>query len=246
MASYVNITLDTYGPLQPTVKLNGDARRTTTTSVVLTTLLNTRENDDPSILEMKVWGDVVGVPTESDAQWETYTKEKNIVLTSGDGLKEVYVKLRDDVYNESDENVDDITLYTEVPTVTIIGPSVAKISENEGKNVTTFSFVSNKRTKEFKVMVVKNINATHDDATNVLIPAGGGSKVAVNTNGGEMLRLSSDSGLYGKALLVSDGYSEGVEFYVTIYGADLAAASPGDGIKIIKVFAKEADGLWSV
>jgi hypothetical protein len=33
---------------------------------------------------------------------------------------------------------------------------------------------------------------------------------------------------------------------VTIKGADLEAASAGDGAKIVKVFGQDAAGLWSV
>ena len=42
------------------------------------------------------------------------------------------------------------------------------------------------------------------------------------------------------------GYKADTAINVTINGADLEAASSGDGVKIIKVFVKNAAGTWSV
>ena len=45
----------------------------------------------------------------------------------------------------------------------------------------------------------------------------------------------------------SDGsYPASENIQVTITGADLEVASSGDGVKIVKVFVKNAAGTWSV
>ena len=77
----------------------------------------------------------------------------------------------------------------------------------------------------YKVMVVSNTSALHDDEGSVQIGTANGS-----TN------MSGNAG----------SYAADTEITCTIKGADLAAASAGDGTKIIKVFAQDANGLWSV
>ena len=41
------------------------------------------------------------------------------------------------------------------------------------------------------------------------------------------------------------GYKKNTAINVTVKGADLEAASSGDGVKIVKVFVKNAAGTWS-
>ena len=65
---------------------------------------------------MKIWG-IDDVAEEASASWETFATSKSVNLTSGDGLKTVHIKVRDDVGNESAEVTDDITLNTTVPAV---------------------------------------------------------------------------------------------------------------------------------
>ena len=75
---------------------------------------------------------------------------------------------------------------------------------------------------EYKVCVVPT-NSSEENAGTV-IPTTGGS---INTSGSE--------GNYPASEAIS----------VTINGTDLATASSGDGVKIVKVFVKTAAGLWS-
>lgn len=218
MASYFNLTLDTLAPQGLTIKLNNGSQYTTSKSVTLSIVLT-----DASTVgyQMKVWG-VNGAETEADASWETYASSKNITLLNNDGLKTVYVKVRDDVCNETAAASATITLDTSVPAVTIIGPDVSRISKTAPKNVATFSFTSDVAFTEYKIKVVPSKSSLHDAGT--LIGTANGS---TNMNATGTFKASA-------------------AITCKIYGKDLEAASSGDGEKIIKVFVKNAHGTWSV
>lgn len=218
MASYFNLTLDTLAPQGLTIKLNNGAQYTTNKTVQLAVNVTDESADG---YQMKVWG-INGVANESDAAWETLANIKNITLSTGDGLKTVYVKVRDDVYNETVAASASITLDTSVPAVTIIGPDVSKISKTSPKDVATFSFTSNTAFTEYKIKVVPSNSSLHD--AGVQIGTANGS-----TN-------MSATGTFKASTAIS----------CKVYGKDLEAASSGDGEKIIKVFVKNAHGTWSV
>lgn len=220
MASFFNLTLDTLAPSGLIVKINGDATYTSSRNVSLSIKV-----DDPSTenYQVKIWG-IDGIASENDASWESYSSTKSVTLTDGDGLKTVYVKVRDDVYNESSVASDTITLNTAVPIVTIVGPDVSKISKVAGKNVSSFTFMADVNFIEWKVMVVKSESALEDTGTNVQIPSTSGS---TNMQGSELKNADSPVSC-------------------SIYGADLESASSGDGTKIVKVFVKSESGVWSV
>ena len=218
MASYFNLVLDTLAPQGLTVKLNNGSQYTTTKTVQLSVNVTDESTEG---YQMKVWG-IEGVDTESAAVWENLANIKNIILPSGDGLKTVYIKVRDDVYNETIATTATITLDTSVPAVTIIGPDVSKISKVSPKNVATFSFTSDVDFIEYKIKVVPSQSSLNDAGT--LIGTANGS---TNMEG---------TGTFKKNNAIS----------CKIYGKDLEAASSGDGKKIIKVFVKNANGTWSV
>lgn len=218
MASYFNLTLDTLAPQGLTIKLNNGSQYTTNKTVQLAVNVTDESADG---YQMKVWG-INGVANESDATWETLANIKNVTLSTGDGLKTVYVKVRDDVYNETAAATATITLDTSVPAVTIIGPDVSKISKTSPKDVATFSFTSNTAFTEYKIKVVPSNSSLHD--AGVQIGTANGS-----TN-------MSATGTFKASTAIS----------CKVYGKDLEAASSGDGEKIIKVFVKNAHGTWSV
>lgn len=219
MASYFNLTLDTTAPSGLVVKVNGDDIYATSTAATLTL---TMTDGDHTGYQMKIWG-VEGVADEGSASWETYAASKSITLPAGDGLKTVYVKVRDDVGNESAEASDNITLNTQVPVVTITGPDKSKISKVEGFNKSIINFMADVAFEEYKVCVVPQNSSTQDAGT-----------VIGTTNGSQ-----NTSG--------SDGdYPASENIQVTITGADLEAAAAGDGVKIVKVFVRNAAGTWSV
>lgn len=218
MASYFNLTLDTLAPQGLTIKLNNGSQYTTNKTVQLAVNVTDESADG---YQMKVWG-INGIAKESDAVWETLANIKNVTLSTGDGLKTVYVKVRDDVYNETVAASATITLDTSVPAVTIIGPDVSKISKTSPKDVATFSFTSNTAFTEYKIKVVPSNSSLHD--AGVQIGTANGS-----TN-------MSATGTFKASTAIS----------CKVYGKDLEAASSGDGEKIIKVFVKNAHGTWSV
>lgn len=218
MASYFNLTLDTLAPQGLTIKLNNGSQYTTNKTVQLAVNVTDESADG---YQMKVWG-INGVAKESDAVWETLANIKNVTLSTGDGLKTVYVKVRDDVYNETVAASATITLDTSVPAVTIMGPDVSKISKTSPKDVATFSFTSNTAFTEYKIKVVPSNSSLHD--AGVQIGTANGS-----TN-------MSATGTFKASTAIS----------CKVYGKDLEAASSGDGEKIIKVFVKNAHGTWSV
>lgn len=218
MASYFNLTLDTLAPQGLTIKLNNGSQYTTSKAVQLAINVTDESADG---YQMKVWG-IDGIAKESDAVWETLANVKDITLSTGDGLKTVYVKVRDDVYNETAVASTSITLDTSVPAVTIVGPDVSRISKTSPKDVATFSFTSDVAFTEYKIKVVPSKSSLHDAGT--LIGTANGS-----TN-------MSATGTFKASTAIS----------CKIYGKDLEIASSGDGEKIIKVFVKNTVGTWSV
>lgn len=218
MASFFNLTLDTLAPSGLSILLNEGATYTTTGVVTLATTIS---DADTTGYQMKVWG-IEGAETEDAASWETFAAEKSITLTNGDGLKTVNVKVRDDVGNETAAVSDDIYLDTAVPVVTITGPDKSKISKIAGFNTAALSFTADVDFVEYKVCVVP--------ATTSLQAAG---TVIGTANGSEN---TSGTGEYAAATPIE----------VTINGTDLETASGGDGVKIVKVFVKNAAGTWSV
>ena len=220
MASFFNLILDTTAPQSIVLKINNGAQYTTSREV---TLSITTQDESKTAYQMKIWG-IDSVDSEGLANWETYNQSKTVNLTSGDGIKTIYVKLRDDVYNESAAVSSSITLNTGTPTVTITGPDVARISKKTGKNLSSFSFISNVDIIAWKVMVVESSDALNDTGTNIQIPITNGS---INMTG-------------------STKTNAGDSISCTINGTDLETASSGDGTKIIKVFVQNVAGTWSV
>lgn len=218
MASFFNLILDTVAPSGLSVKLNDGAIYTTNKAVTLKTAIT---DADTTGYQMKIWG-IDGVATEADASWETFVGEKSVNLTAGDGMKNVYVKVRDDVGNETAAASDSITLDTSIPVVSVTGPDKAKISKVNGYNSAVISFTSDIDFEEYKVCVVPATNSLENAGT--VIPTTGGSE---NTSG------------------TAGGYKADTNISVTINGADLESASAGDGTKIVKVFVKNAAGTWS-
>ena len=218
MASYFNLTLDTLAPQGLTIKLNNGSQYTTNKTVQLAVNVT---DESAEGYQMKVWG-INGVANETEATWETLANIKNVTLSTGDGLKTVYVKVRDDVYNETAAASATITLDTSVPAVTIIGPDVSKISKTSPKDVATFSFTSNTAFTEYKIKVVPSNSSLHDAGVQIGTANGSTNMTATGT------------------------FKASTAISCKIYGKDLEAASSGDGEKIIKVFVKNAHGTWSV
>ena len=219
MASYFNLTLDTAAPAGVAVTINDGAIYTTTRNVTLD--ISTADSNTDGY-QMKIWG-TDGVSGESGATWEAFAATKTVSLPAGDGLKTVYIKVRDDVGNESAAASDTITLNTSVPTVTVTGPDRARLSMVGGFNKSIINFTVNEIFSEYKVCVVPASNSTQEAGQ--VIPTTGGS---INTSG------------------AAGSYPASTNIQVTIYAEDLESASSGDGAKIVKVFVRNQAGTWSV
>jgi len=218
MASYFNLTLDTLAPSGIKLLINDGAQYTTSTAVTLKIEL---EDAATTGYQMKIWG-TADAATETAASWQTFAASKSVNITSGDGLKTIYVKIRDDVGNESAAASDTITLDTAVAAVTVTGPDKSKISKKDGYNSAAFSFTSDRPFVEYKVCVVPSITSLQD--AGVVIPTTNGS---TGTSG-------------------TGSFNANTAVNVTIKGADLEEASSGDGVKIVKVFVRSEAGIWSV
>ena len=220
MASYFNLTLDTTAPSGLTLVINDGAMYATKTAVSLAIGL---ADEVTTGYQMEIWG-IEGVADETSASWETFAESKNVNLPTGDGLKTVSIKVRDDVGNETSVVSDSITLDTTVPVVTITGPDKAKISKVNGFNKSIFSFMSDAEYVEYKVCVVPTTLSTQEAGT------------AIGTTGGS----ANTSGTSEDTPFEADTPTS-----VTLMGADVESASSGDGVKVIKVFVRTAAGLWS-
>lgn len=194
-------------------------------------------DSDTTGYQMKFWGDLdltwaqangviasdATTTIETDALWMTYDTSKQLKVSDGDASKTIYMKIRDDVHNESDQASDSINLDTSLPTVTITGPDVSTISEQPGKNVAAFSFQVDVDFSEYVVKVVNSTGADH-------------------TTGAEIGTIYGSTNMSGTGTFVS-----GNVINAQIMGHDLEIASPSDGSKIVKVFARESTtGNWSV
>lgn len=225
MASYFSLTLDTTAVPNPSISLEGGA--TYASQQIVTATIGTSESPTTGF-QMKIWGNVDTTydanvqDTEGASAWITYATSKQIKLSSGDGSKTVYLKIRDDVYNASSQASDDIILDTTVPIVTITGPDVSKVSKVSGKDTCSFSFVSDTIFDEYVVKVVAASGNAHDSGTQIPITAGSSN-------------MSGNAGDYPAATPIN----------CSIKGADLETASSGDASKIVKVFVKDVAGLWS-
>ena len=217
MASYFNLILDTLAPSGITLTINDGAIYTTSTSVQLRIGCS---DSDTTGYQMKIWG-INGATSESQASWETFTTSKTVTLPSGDGLKTVYIKVRDDVYNESSAVSAQITVNTAIPTVTVSAVDVTRISKVAPKNVCNFTFTADCDFVEYKVKVVPATTSTHDAGVTIATANGSTNMSATGT-------FTADTAIS-----------------CSITGADLEKASSGDGSKIIKVFVKNTAGTWS-
>lgn len=183
--------------------------------------------------QMKLWGDVDTTfdanvqGTEGASAWISFSHAaKALKLSAGDGVKTVFVKVRDDVGNESAPAGDSTTLDTTAPVIDItVAFAPTKISKVHNAPTDIFdtssgTFQSDSDLQAWEVRVVPSTGSDHTAGT--LIPTAGGS---TNTSGGAL--------------------TAGAAKVVTIRGADLEAASAGDGDKIVKIFGQDLSGAWS-
>jgi hypothetical protein len=225
MASFFNLVLDTTAPAGVSITLAGGA--TYATSRDISAAIAT--SDTPTTgYQMKIWGDVDNAynasiqSTEGASSWIAFSTSQAIRLSTGDGLKTVNVKIRDDVLNESSGQSDQITLDLSVPVITIQpgSPDVSKVSKQATKDTVTVVWQSDEALVAYEVAVVANGAAARGTGTVI-----GTTNGSTNVSGGALAANTDRT--------------------TTIKGADLEAASAGDGTKVIKVFGQDAGGNWS-
>jgi len=225
MATTFTLTLDTTAPSGVALSIDGGAAFTTDQDVTAGVT-----SPDADTTQMKIWGDVDPAAnasiqaTEAASAWIAFSAAQAVRLSAGDGVKTLNVKTRDDVGNVSAAASDTITLDSTAPVPTItVAPDRTKISKIAGFNVTTFQWSSDTPFEEYKIKVVGAGSDPHTAGT--VIGTGNGS-----TN------MASAAG----------GFPAATNIASSINGADLEAASAGDGDKVIKVFVRDANGNWSV
>jgi hypothetical protein len=158
------------------------------------------------------------------SSWITYDTSKNIKLSLGDGTKTIYLKIRDDVGNETTYVSDSISLDSTSPVVAIMsGPTPNKISKVATYDTSAIEWQTDEAFVEYKIKVVPTTGS--DNTTGTLVGTSNGSS---NTSGS------------------AGNYPASENITTNIKGADLEAASAGDGTKIVKVFVKDATGNWSI
>jgi hypothetical protein len=224
-ASFFEVTLDTTGPGTPTFKIAAGA--TFITSVSTTADFTTADTPTTGY-QVKIWGTGIDKTFDPDIQdtevaseWKTFSASVAIKVTTGDGVKTVKAKIRDDVWNETAELSDTVTLDTTVPVATIAsGPDVTKLSKISGKREVNFEFQSDVAIQAWKVKVVPATNSLHTAGTQILTTNG-----STNVTGAALAKETNKA--------------------VKIDGRDLEVASSGDGKKIIKVFVQDEAGNWS-
>ena len=224
MASFFKLVLDTTGPQSPTFAIAAGA--SFVSSQTTTADFSTADSSTTGY-QVKIWGNVDTTfnsaiqATEAASEWITYSASIAVKLSSGDGVKTLHAKIRDDVWNETAELTDTVTLDTTVPVITVSsGPEPTKVSKVSGKDTVTFAFQSDSALKAWKVKVVPSSAST--EGTGTTIPTTAGS---TNMTGGALAKETNKT--------------------CTIKGADLATAAGADGEYTIKVFGQDEAGNWS-
>ncbi|MFH1101550.1 MAG: PGF-pre-PGF domain-containing protein [Methanobacteriota archaeon] len=107
------VTLDTVKPTDVSVTISGSGDTPTTHSNSVSVTLAISASDATSgLYQMMLSNDI----TFTGQSWETYSTSKSWTLTSGDGVKTVYLKVKDYAGLIADVVSDNITLDTTAPT----------------------------------------------------------------------------------------------------------------------------------
>jgi len=226
LPSYFTLVLDTRPPASPTLLLNGGASHAGVREVVA--VLGAADLALPThdVTAMKLWGDVDPAadpsvqPLEGASSWVAFVGEYALRLSTGDGRKTIYARLRDDVLNPTLAFSDFIDYDASLPVVAVTSPlDRGRISKVALADAATFGWQCSADFTAYEVRAVPSVGSPQ--GAGVVIPTAGGS---VNVAG-------------------TGAFPAGTTISTTIRGADLEAASPGDGPKFVKVFARS--GAWS-
>jgi hypothetical protein len=132
------ITLDTQAP-STTLSINSGAASTNSANVTLT-ISATDPSPSSGVTQMMVSNS----SDFSGASWETYATSKPWTLTTGDGIKTVYIRVKDAATNESAVANDTISLATSTPpTGTVVINSNAVCTNSTSVTLTLTSSATN-------------------------------------------------------------------------------------------------------
>lgn len=228
MTNSFTLSVDTTPPGSPQMFLNGGALFTASRDATVHLSSSDYLAGAADVTSMKIWGDVDlsdnpnVQDTEITSAWVAFAVDTDIVLTVPIARKRIYARLRDSLGNESPVFGAYIDYDPGFPLVTVIvAPLVTRVSTVTGHDQSVFSWEANVAFVEYQVRVMPSTAS----------PYYGGSVIG-STHG--------SVNVAGTGTFPADTPTQ-----TTIVGADLVAASPGDGPKIIKVFVKDASGRWS-
>lgn len=218
MPANFNLTLDTTPPQAVTCVIEAAAGTTTDPLVDVTV-----GTSDVTLTgyQVKLWGDIDGAPDEASAVWQAYAgpgSPVSVNLAGADGVKTVFAKLRDDVWNESATVSDQIVLNQVGVTVNLVsGPDVNRVSRVATKRQATFTWAADGAFTHYEVRVVPSADSDHLAGVPV--------------------------GTVGSTNVSGDGaFAASTPIITVVDGRDVPDP---DGTKVIKVFAQDADGNWS-
>jgi hypothetical protein len=221
MTNAFTLSVDTTPPGNPQMVLDG--------GVLFTASLDgTVHLTASGAADMKIWGDVdltanVNIQDfETNSTWIPFTADTDVTFSVPVGRKRIYARVRDDLGNLSPVFGAYIDYDPGYPLVTIVVPSlVSRVSEVSGHDTASFSWEANHPFTDYEVRVMPTTAS----------PYYGGSAIGI---------------AHGSVNVVGTGsFPATTPITTTVKGADLQAASPGDGPVIIKVFVKDASGRWS-
>lgn len=222
MTSSLRLTLDTAPPASPVLSVNSGALRTGDRVVLVDAA-----TPSPDAAELLLWGDVDPTadsrvqPAEGAASWQPWGQVA-VRLSAGSGVKRLHARLRDDVANATPAFTASIELDLDTPVVSVASPpDRTRLSRVSPHDRSTFSWRSSRDYVAYQVRAVPSPASTHLDGVPV------GSAHGSTSVGG--------AGVFLAATPVT----------TVLTAADLQAAHPGDGRKIVKAFVRDAQGRWS-
>ena len=227
MSASFNLILDTQAPANPSLLINGGAAVTGERDVYVD-LTTSDAGPGGDVYQVKIWGDVDPTAdpafsvSEADSRWLPFESTLPVLLSAGSGRKHLYARLRDDVGNETLPFSDFIDLNTSVPVVSVTtAVDRGRISKISPFHQATFTWDVNVAFLTYQVRLVPSHGSPHQAGVQI-----GSTHGSINVQGVDRIEALTP-------------------VTTTITGADLEAASPGDGPKIVKVFVRGIDGTWS-
>lgn len=226
--SYFYLVLDTKPPANPRLVLDGGAAVAGRREVVVGIASPDYEGGSRDVEMMLLWGDVdpaadaLVQPTEAASAWQTFQPEYVVRLAGGSGRKTVNARLRDDVCNETPVFCGFIDLDLDSPVVTIASAiDRARISKVAPCDTAVFQWHASRPFTSYEVRVVPTVGSPHQAGAPIRSAHG-----SANTQG---------VGAFPADTVIT----------TVVNGVDLEIASPGDSLKLVKVFVRDDAGVWS-